>query len=109
MNLNFDYGLSPNVPQRSQPMKFLLPVNRVADSSAEVRVNSNGSGVDIPGFRINHHPDVPTFSLVGFDLEVDFFVAMTEVANSDVFPFPPIHHSPHGSTRSKKDTGIKRC
>jgi hypothetical protein len=109
MNLNLDYGVPPNVPQRSQPMKFLLPVNRVAGYNAKVRVNSNASGVDIPGARINHDPDVPTFSLVGFDLEVDLFAAMPEVANSDVFQFPPIHHSAHGSTRSKKETGNKRC
>lgn len=90
-------------------MKFLFPVNRVADYNVKVRVNSNGSGMDIPGARINHAPDVPTFSSVGFDLEVDFFAVMPEMANSDVFQFPPIHHSAHASTRSKKETGNKRC
>lgn len=90
-------------------MKFPIPVNQVVDYNAKVRVNSDGSGMDIPGVRINHDPDVPIFSLVGFDLEVDLFAAMPEVANSDVFQFPPIHHSAHASTRSKKDTGNKRC
>ena len=90
-------------------MKFLLPVNRVVDYNAKVRVNSDGSGVEKLGVRINHDPDVPIFSLVGFDLEVDLFAAMPEVANSDVFQFPPTPHSSHASTRSNKETGNKRC
>ena len=90
-------------------MKFFLPVNRVVDYNAKVRVNSDGSGLEKLCIRINHVHDVPIFSMVDFDLEVDFSAAMPEVANSDVFQFPTTPHSMHASTRSNKETGNKRC